>query len=121
MTLEEIYEKHSDIGRLIPVGDFLTWVVEKLFGKSKTFRNQPMLHDVFCNFYADFEEEPGYCFASPAWLPSFMRDEHLMGQISGLVLCSKIEFSYEWWGKVYGNFKVKFEEGSGCYYAPPVW
>ena len=94
LTLEEIYEKHSDLGLIGPVDGFLTRVLEKLFGKLKTFRKQAMLHDVFCNFYEDFEEEPGYCFASLMWLPSFMKDEALMGQISGLILCSKADFSY---------------------------
>ena len=31
----------------------------------------------------------------PMWLPSFMRDEPLMRQISGLVLCSKTHFSFK--------------------------
>ena len=53
-----------------------------------------MLH-VFGNFYADFKEGSGYCYASPMWLPSFMRDEPLMTQISGLVLCSKTDFSFK--------------------------
>ena len=95
LTLEQILEKHSDLGLIGPGSGFLTRVLEKLFGKLKTFRKHAMLHDVFGNFYADFEEGPGYCYASPVWLPSFMRDEPLMGQISGLILCSKTDFSYE--------------------------
>ena len=43
-----------------------------------------------------------------------------MDQISGLVLCSKTDFSYEWWRKVYGNFKAESKDGSTSYYAPPV-
>ena len=31
LTLEEIYEKHSDLGLIGPVGGFLTRVLEKLF------------------------------------------------------------------------------------------
>ena len=95
LTLEQILEKHSDLGLIGPGSGFLTRVLEKLFGKLKTFKKHAMLHDVFGNFYVDFEEGPGYCYASPMWLPSFMRDESLMGQISGLVLCSKTDFSYE--------------------------
>ena len=56
-----------------------------MFWKVKTFRKQAMLHDAFGNFYADFEEGPDIV----------MRDEPLMGQISGLVLCSEADFSYE--------------------------
>ena len=82
---------------------FLTGVLEKCFGKLKTFRKQAMLHDAF-------EEGPDIV----------MRDEPLMGQISGLVLCSEADFSYEWWEKVYRNFKAEFEEVSGYIYAPPV-
>ena len=95
LTLEQILEKHSDLGLIGPGSGFLSRVLEKLFGKLKTFKKYAMLHDVFGNFYADFEEGPGYCYASPIWLPSFMRENPLMGQISGLMLCSKTDFSYE--------------------------
>ena len=74
LTLEEIYKKHSDLGVIGPGSGFFTRVSEKLFGKLKTFKKHAMLHDVFGNFYVDFEEGPGYCYASPMWLPSFMRD-----------------------------------------------
>ena len=95
LTLEQILEKHSDLGLIGPGSGFLVRVLEKLFGKLKIFKKHAMLYDVFGNFYADFEEGPGYCYASPIWLPSFMRDEPLMGQISGLILCSKADFSYK--------------------------
>ena len=87
LTLEQILENHSDLGLIGPGNGLLTRLLEKLFGKSKTFRKHAILRDMFGgNVYADFEERPGYCYASPMWLPFFMRDEPLMGQIFALFL-----------------------------------
>ena len=74
--------------------DFSLQCWKNLFGKSKKkFRKHVIFYDVFGNFYyADFEEGPGYCYASPLWLPSFMKNELLMGQISGLILCTETNF-----------------------------
>ena len=94
LTLEQILEKHSDLGLIGLRSGFLVRVLEKLFGKLKTFKKHAMIYDVFGNFYANFEEGPGY-YASPVWLPSFMRDEPLMSQIAGLILCSKTDFLYK--------------------------
>ena len=88
-------ENHPDLG-LIDSGNGLLTRILELFGKSNTFSKHAMLHDVFGNFYADFKEGPGYCYTSPMWLPSFMSEEPLVAQISGLVLCSKTDFSFEW-------------------------
>ena len=54
-----------------------------------------MLHDAFDNFYLDFEEGPGYAYASPLWLPHYLRDKPLLGQISGLLFCLTTDFSYK--------------------------
>ena len=112
LTLEEIFEKPTDL-RLIGLGSgFLLPLLEKLFGKLKTFQKHAVLQDVFGNFYADFEEGPGYWYASATWL---------LGQIYGLVLCSKTDLLYEWWEKVsWNSTETVLEEGSRCYYAPPV-
>ena len=59
-TLEQILEKHSDLGLIGPGSGFLVRVLEKLFGKLKIFKKHAMLYDVFGNFYADFEEGPRY-------------------------------------------------------------
>ena len=95
LAFEEIYKKHDNLGLIGPGNGFLTGILEKLFGSSQTFKKHAVLHDVFGNFYLDFEEGPGYAYASPLWLPRFLRDEPLIGQISGLLLCSKTDFSYE--------------------------
>ena len=95
LAFEDIYKKHVNLGLIGPGNGFLTGILEKLFGSSETFKKHAVLHDVFGNFYLDFEEGPGYAYASPLWLPSFLRDEPLIGQISGLLLCSKTDFSYE--------------------------
>ena len=98
----------------------------KALRKVKNVQKSTYVHDVFGNFYTDFEEEPGYCFTSPVWLPSFIRDEPLIDQISGLVLCSKTDFLYEWWGNVYGNFKQYLKKNQGVimhhqYGSYPQW
>ena len=95
LTLQEIYGKHPDLGLIGPGHRPLTRILEKLFGSSKTFKTHAVLHDAFGNFYLDFEEGPGYAYASPLWLPSFLRDVPLVGQISGLLFCSTTDFSYE--------------------------
>ena len=61
----------------------------------KTFRKHAILHDVFGNFYSDFEEGPGYCYAAPTWLPSWMRKAPIMGHITGLKMCSKVKLCDE--------------------------
>ena len=48
----------------------LTGILEKLFGSLETFKRHAVLHDVFGNFFADFEEGPGYVYAISARLPS---------------------------------------------------
>ena len=95
LALQEIYEKHPDLGLIGPGHGRLTRILEKLFSSSETFKTHAMLHDVFGNFYLDFEEGPGYAYASPLWLPHCLRDEPLVGQISGLLFCLTAEFSYE--------------------------
>lgn len=95
LTLQEIHGKHPGLGLIGPGQGPLTKMLEKLFGSSKTFKTHAMLHDVFGNFYLDYEEGPGYAYASPVWLPDFLRDEPLVGQISGLIFCLKTDFSYE--------------------------
>ena len=95
LTLQKIYGKHPDLGLIGPGHGPLTRILEKLFGSSKTFKTHAVLHDAFGNFYLDFEEGPGYAYASPLWLPSFLRDVPLVGQISGLLFCSTTDFSYE--------------------------
>ena len=97
LKLDKIHEKHSDLVLIGPESGFLTAVLEKPFWKvkKKKFRKHVIFYDVFGNFYyADFEEGPGYCYASPLWLPSFMKNKPLMGQISGLILCTETNFSY---------------------------
>ena len=83
LTLQEIHGK----GLIGPGQGHLTKMLEQLFGSSKTFKTHAMLHDVFGNFYLDHEEGPGYAYASPVWLLEFLRDESLVGQISGLLFC----------------------------------
>ena len=95
LAFKDIYKDHVSLGLIGPGNGCLTRILEKLFGSSQTFKKHAVLHDVFGNFYLDFEEGPGYAYASPLWLPSFLRDEPLIGQISGLLLCSKTDFSYE--------------------------
>ena len=60
LTLEEISEKPTDLRLIGPGSGFLLRLLEKLFGKLKTFQKHAVLQDVFVNFYADFEEGPGY-------------------------------------------------------------
>ena len=74
LTLEEISEKPTDLRLIGPGSGFLLRLLEKLFGKLKTFQKHAVLQDVFGNFYADFEEGPGYWYASATWLLSFMRN-----------------------------------------------
>lgn len=93
LTLQEIYDKHPDLGLIGPGNGCLTGVLEKLFGSSETFKKHAVLHDVFGNFYADFEEGPGYVYATSARLPSWIRTRPFVGHISGLILCSKTDFS----------------------------
>ena len=95
LTLQEIYGKHPDLGLIGPGQGLLTRILEKLFGSSKTFKTHAMLHDAFGNFYLDFEEGPGYAYPSPLWLPHCLRDDPLVGQISGLLFCLTSDFSYE--------------------------
>ena len=77
--------------------DFLRKYYKNItFGSSQKFKKHAVLYDVFGNFYLDFEEGPGYAYASPLWLPHCLRDEILVGQISGLHFCSKTDFPYEW-------------------------
>ena len=95
LSLEEIYEKHLELGSVGSGHGVFTKMLEKIFGSSKTFKKHTMLHDVFSKFYSDFEEGPGNNYASPAWLPSSVRDRPFVGQISGLRLCSKVDFSYK--------------------------
>ena len=93
--LKEILEKHSDLGLIGPGHGTITHILEKFFSSSQTFKKHAMLHDAFGNFFLDFGEGPGYCYASPIWLPSFMRDAPVMGQISGLLMCYGTNFSFE--------------------------
>ena len=95
LSLKEILEKHSDLGLIGPGHGTITHILEKFFSLSQTFKKHAMLHDAFGNFFLDFGEGPGYCYASPIWLPSFMRDAPVMGQISGLLMCYGTNFSYE--------------------------
>ena len=95
LTLREIYGKHPDLGLIVPGQGPLINFLEKLFGSSKTFKTHAMLHDAFDNFYLDFEEGPGYAYASPLWLPHYLRDKPLLGQISGLLFCLTTDFSYK--------------------------
>ena len=94
-SLKEILEKHSDLGLIGPGHGTITHILEKFFSSSQTFKKHAMLHDAFGNFFLDFGEGPGYCYASPIWLPSFMRDAPVMGQISGLLMCYGTNFSFE--------------------------
>ena len=93
LTLQEIYEKHPDLGLIGPGNGCLTGILEKLFGSLKTFRKHAVLHDVFGNFYTDFEEGPGYVYATSARLPSWIRARPFAGHISGLILFSKTDIS----------------------------
>ena len=95
LSLTEIFEKHQDLGLIGPGHGYLTRMLEKFFNKSETFKKHACLHDVFGNFCVDFDEGPGYCYASPLWLPSWMRNAPLMGHITGLWMCSKTKFTYE--------------------------
>ena len=95
LSLKEILVKHSDLGLIGPGHGTITRILEKLFSSSQTFKKHAILHDAFGNFFLDFGEGPGYCYASPIWLPSFMRDAPVMGQISGLLMCYGTGFSYE--------------------------
>ena len=95
LSLKEILVKHSDLGLIGPGHGTITHILEKLFSSSQTFKKHAILHDAFGNFFLDFGEGPGYCYASPIWLPSFMRDAPVMGQISGLLMCYGTGFSYE--------------------------
>ena len=52
--------------------------------------------------YVNFEEWLGYYYVPPVWLPSSMTGETLIGQIFGLILCSRIGFSND-----KGNVKQK--------------
>ena len=95
LSLKEILVKHSDLGLIGPGHGTITHILEKLFSSSQTFKKHAILHDAFGNFFLGFGEGPGYCYASPIWLPSFMRDAPVMGQISGLLMCYGTGFSYE--------------------------
>ena len=95
LSLKEILEKHSDLGLIGPGHGTITRKLEKFFSSSETFKKHAMLHDAFGNFFLDFGEGPGYCYASPIWLPSFRRDAPVMGQISGLLMCCGTNFSNE--------------------------
>ena len=65
LAFEDIYKNHVNLGLIGPGNGFLTGILEKLFGSSQTFKKHAVLHDVFGNFYLDFEEGPGYAYASP--------------------------------------------------------
>ena len=65
LTLQEIYEKHPDLGLISPGKGCLTRVLEKMFGPSETFQRHVLLHDVFGRFYTDIGEGQDYAYASP--------------------------------------------------------
>ena len=92
LTLQEIYEKHPDLGLIGPGKGCLTRILEKIFGSCATFQRHALLHDVFGRFYTDFGEGPGYAYASPIWLPSWIRATAFVGHISGLIFCSRSNF-----------------------------
>ena len=87
LSLKKILEKHSDLGLIGPGYGTITHILEKFFSSSQTSKKHAILHDAFGDFFIDFGERPGYCYASPLWLPSFMRDAPVMGQVSGLLMC----------------------------------
>ena len=70
LSLKKKLEKHSDLGLIGPGHGTITYILEKFFSSSQTFKKQAMLHDAFGNFFLDFGEGPGYCYASSIWLPS---------------------------------------------------
>ena len=70
LSLKKNLEKHSDLGLIGPGHGTITYILEKFFSSSQTFKKQAMLHDAFGNFFLDFGEGPGYCYASSIWLPS---------------------------------------------------
>ena len=95
LILEEIYDKHPNLGLIDPGNGSLTKTLEKLFASSKTVRTHAMLHDVFGNFYVDYKEGPGYAYALPVRLSSCIKATPFVGHISGLILSSKTDFSFE--------------------------
>lgn len=58
LTLQEIYEKHPDLGLIGPGKGCLTRILEKIFGSCATFQRHALLHDVFGRFHTDFGEGP---------------------------------------------------------------
>ena len=95
LILEEIYDKHPNLGLIGPGNGRLTRTLEKLFASSKTVRTHAMLHDVFGNFYIDYKEGPGYAYALPVRLSSCIKAMPFVCHISGLILSSKTDLSFE--------------------------
>ena len=104
LTLEEIYDKHPNLGLIGPGNGSLTRILEELFASSKTVKTHAMLHDVFGNFYVDYKEGPGYAYALPIQSSSCIRTLPFVGHISGLILALKPIFHLKntnIWDKVF--------------------